>query len=160
MEENIGFDDLKDFSEVLEKEDSKENEVILRKGTENDILPEANPDLAINTISDYTEEEFHKEFGSEQHPDEVFYEDCRIDISNKVEIIEREELKVDDIAGTLSSGLGPNQKYFILKVKMDKEDPRTIDIDIPEDSQKVYYSFIFMNLQSFTILCYISGNNL
>lgn len=160
MEENIGFDDLKDFSEVLEKEDSKENEVILRKGTENDILPEANPDLAINTISDYTEEEFHKEFGSEQDPDEVFDEDCRIDISSKVEIIEREELKVDDIAGTLSSGLGPNQKYFTLKVKMDKEDPRTIDIDIPEDSQKVYYSFIFMNLQSFTILCYISGNNL
>ena len=42
-------------------------------------------------------------------------------------------MTVDDLANTIGSTIGnPNRNSYVLRTKLPDEDPRTIDIDIPD----------------------------
>ena len=144
MEENLGFHDLKDFSHVLQTEEHK-SDVIVRKGDPSDVLDsDPNEDKADDLSSSHgmTEEEFNKEFKADL-PDsnETFESDSRKDLSRFVQLLEREEMAVEDLADTISSSEmfqgGFSRKLFLLKIKLPEEDPRTIDIDLQEEANQV-----------------------
>ena len=49
------------------------------------------------------------------------------------EVIEREEQTVEDLADTISSSeafRGRSKSSYVLRVKLPREDPRTIDLDV------------------------------
>lgn len=153
MEENLTFNDLKGFSELLDDPGSAKPEVILRKGTVADVFPSQNKEIleekvpavaaeAGNTASGYTEEDFNREFGGDViDADEAFDNDgSRKDLSSDAKVIERQEMGVDDLAGTISSdpvfNADKQGKLFIITLKLPDEDPRTVDIQV-EDENKV-----------------------
>ena len=130
----IGIDDLKDFSEVVSSEEAK-TDVMIRMGTTDDVLEKQDAqgtNEPVDTIG-YTEEEFQKEFQEDVYdPAELFDEDSRVAI--QCSITERQEVTADEMADTISSSeaFNPIKKYFVVRAKLDQEDPRTIDIDIQE----------------------------
>ena len=132
----IGIDDLKDFSEVVQSEEAK-TDVLIRMGTKDDVLEETNGTEGtkepIDTVG-YTEEEFQKEFQEDVYdPAELYDEDSRVAI--QCSVTERQEVTADEMADTISSSQAfnpKNKKFFVVRAKLDQEDPRTIDIDIQE----------------------------
>ena len=127
----IGINDLKDFSEVVSSEEAK-TDVMIRMGTTDDVLEQdaKGTNEPIDTIG-YTEEEFQKDFQEDVYdPAELFDEDSRVAI--QCSITERQEVTADEMADTISSSFNPIKKYFVVRAKLDQEDPRTIDIDIQE----------------------------
>ena len=55
--------------------------------------------------------------------------------------IEREEMTVDDLADTIGSSIGnPNRNSYVLRAILTDEDPRTIDIDIPDENKIIVNS--------------------
>ena len=136
----IGIDDLKDFSEVVSSEEAK-TDVMIRMGTTDDVLEKQDAkgtNEPVDTIG-YTEEEFQKEFQEDVYdPAELFDEDSRVAI--QCSITERQEVTADEMADTISSSeaFNPIKKYFVVRAKLDQEDPRTIDIDIQETCLVVF----------------------
>ena len=145
-------EDLQRLAEVLDpKEKPDGNDIIIRKGTKEDIIEEksggGNKDDSkqgsnFNEDGNFTEEEFNKEFNSEyQDPDEVFEDDNRQNITN-YSITERDELNVEDIADTISSSnafRGKSKTSYVLRVVLPREDPKTIDLDV-HDSKLIMFS--------------------
>ena len=95
-----------------------------------------------STYGTYTEEDFNKEFGNDfQDTNSAFEEDTTKETITDFKLIEREEMTVDDLADTISSSIGnPNRNSYVLRVKFPKEDPRTIDIDIADDTKIIVNS--------------------
>ena len=88
-----------------------------------------------------------KEFGEDPEidPNEEYEKDSRETVTN-FSVIEREEMTAEDLAGTLSSNAafkGHNPKSFILKAIFPNEDPKTIDIDLPNENMVIIYSHKF-----------------
>lgn len=143
-------EDLQRLAKVLDPEEKPNgDEIIIRKGTKEDIIEESdgiNDDSKqennFNEDGNYTEDEFNKEFNSEyQDPDEVFEDDNRQNITN-YSITDRDELNVEDIADTISSSnafRGKSKTSYVLRVVLPREDPKTIDLDV-HDSKLIMFS--------------------
>ena len=143
-------EDLQRITEILDpKEKPDGDEIIIRKGTKEDVIEESGGNKGdsklenhFNEDGNYTEEEFNKEFNSEyQDPDEVFEDDNRQNITN-YSITERDELNVEDIADTISSSnafRGKSKTSYVLRVVLPREDPKTIDLDV-HDSKLIMFS--------------------
>ena len=108
-------------------------------GTTDDVLPDDNQKEATkekeHEINDgsYTKAEFEKDFlNDDLDPDEAFENDSRQNVTD-YDVIEREEQTVEDLADTISSSeafRGQSKNSYVLRVKLPREDPRTIDLDV------------------------------
>jgi hypothetical protein len=151
----LGIDNLKGFIETLQQSTPTGQDILIRKGTTEDIFLENKDsskgqqqlygDVDASTCgTGYTEKEFDKEFNNHEFdPDALFDQDySRLNLT-EFTITERTEKSVEDLADTLSSTEtfnGNKKNYLVLRVKLPKEDPKTIDVDVQEDSKVFIFS--------------------
>ena len=130
------------LSDLLQT-DKPNQDIVVRKGTPADIpegrsINETTKNSFIevkdgrdfeqpNTV--YTQEEFDKEFGEDVELLDYDSDPRKVAHCN---IVERITATVEQSAGTMSSMdvLGGNRKSLVYKMRMPREDPKTIDIDV------------------------------
>ncbi len=152
-------EDMEGMSQVLQpREESTMQKVICRKGNTDDIVkeqdvvdkskpkknvakndPTSYADASANSYCFYGQQDFEREFNDEDEED-IFEKDSRKMINN-FSVTECDHVNVEDTAGSMSAAdifAEAKNSYYILRVELPNEDPKTIDIDVHGDKIIVY----------------------